>query len=155
MFPLSNNRSLIGAMTLSVDSESSGRKELRGLARRVVLLQSLAVASLSFVIGKEYENNLYLRQYLQNNAWSYLPVYAFLATLVVGVGVSEAYVKLKAVNGVGGQPVKPETLPSPVPKPGVGFGLGVRPSVSVSSPVLAGVPALSRGKGLLDQDLPG
>ena len=117
------------------------------------MLQSLAVASLSFVIGKEYENNLYLRQYLQNNAWSYLPVYAFLATLVLGVGVSEAYVKLKAVNGVSGQPLKPESVPSLGPKPGLGFGL--RPSVSVSSPALPGVPAVSGGKGLTVQDLPG
>ncbi len=142
-------------MVLSEGSEPSQRKEFRGLSRTVVLLQSLVVASLSFVIGKEYENNLYLRQYLQNNAWSYLPVYAFLGTLVVGVGVSEAYVKLKGENGVSGQPLKPETLLSSAQKPGVGFGLGVRPSVSVSSPVLAEVPALSRGKGLLDQDLPG
>ncbi len=140
-------------MALSVGSESLHRKEFRGLARTVVLFQSLAMASLSFVIGKEYENNLYLRQYLQNNAWSYLPVYAFLATLVLGVGVSEAYVKLKAVNGVSGQPLKPESVPSLGPKPGLGFGL--RPSVSVYSPALSGVPAVSGGKGLTVQDVPG
>ncbi len=140
-------------MALSEGSEPSQRKEFRGLARTVVLLQSLAVVSLSFVIGKEYENNLYLRQYLQNTVWAYLPVYAFLATLVLGVGVSEAYVKLKGVNGIRGQPLKPETVPLPGPKPGSGFGL--RPNVAIPSHAVPGLPAVSRGKGMLDQDLPG
>ncbi len=65
-----------------------------------MVVQGGGVAFLSFWVGKEYVNNVYLRQYVQGVARTYLPVLAFLATFGVAVGVSEAYARLKKSEGV-------------------------------------------------------
>jgi hypothetical protein len=53
---------------------------------------------LAFWLGKEYQNNIYLQQYVHNTGWTYLPVLAFIATFSVAVGVSEAYSRVGAKN---------------------------------------------------------
>ena len=80
----------------------------------VLLLESVCVACLSFWFGKEYVNNVYLREYVQSVGWTYLPVIAFALTFAVAVGVSEAYAMVKGPAGVGLEPLKPAS-------PGLGF----------------------------------
>ncbi len=108
---------------LGMGSESVIGKGLPESVRMVMVLQSVVVAFLSFWIGKEYVNNVYLRQYVQSVAWTYLPVLTFVATFAVAVGVSEAYARLKGLNG--GESLRPESVPSSGLRPAGGSGLGL------------------------------
>src|SRR2546422_8166132 len=80
---------------------------MSGLVKTVLVLQGMGLAALSFWLGKEYHNNVYLQQYVHTTAWTYLPVLALIASFSVAVGVSEAY------SRVGGRNVgSPATEPS-------------------------------------------
>jgi len=69
-----------------------------GAVKTIIVIQCLALAMLAFWLGKEYQNNIYLQQYVHNTAWTYLPILAFLATFSVAVGASEAYSRVGAKN---------------------------------------------------------
>jgi hypothetical protein len=79
---------------------------LSGLVKTILVLQGIGLAMLAFWLGKEYQNNIYLQQYVHNTAWTYLPVLAFIATFTVAVGVSEAYSRIGSKN-VGSPGIEP------------------------------------------------
>ncbi len=110
---------------LDIGSEAVIGKGLPESGRMVIVLQSVVVAFLSFWIGKEYVNNVYLRQYVQSVALAYLPVLAFVATFAVSVGVSEAYARLKRLNGNEERLAQLESVPSSRLRPVGGSGLGL------------------------------
>ncbi len=105
--------------------EPVSRNRMSGLVKTVLVLQSIGLTMLAFWLGKEYQNNVYLRQYVHNTAWTYLPVLAFIATFSVAVGVSEAY------SRVGGRNVGPPAI-----EPSVARGMlltgGLQPAQSTS-----------------------
>jgi len=85
------------------------------------VFQSIGLALLAFWLAKEYENNVFLRLYVQNTAWTYLPFMAFFATFSLAIGISEAYAHL---HGSGGNDVE---------RSGVGVGVP-----SGSGPLITG-----------------
>src|SRR6266571_5999108 len=93
-------------------SEPLSRNGLTAPVKVLLTLESVGLALLAFWLGKEYQNNVYLRQYVHNTAWTYLTVLAFIATFSVAVGVSEAY------SRVGGRNVGP-----PATEPSVARGM--------------------------------
>jgi len=120
---------------------------MSGLVKTILVLQSIGLTMLAFWLGKEYQNNVYLRQYVHNTAWTYLPVLAFIATFSVAVGVSEAY------SRVGGRNVGP-----PATEPSVARGMlltgGFQPAQSTSSQD-SGTPAQEHQGGSGDWTPPG
>jgi len=111
---------------LDVGLEPVSRNGTSGLVKTVLVLQGMGLAMLAFWLGKEYQNNVYLQQYVHTTAWTYLPVLAFIATFSVAVGVSEAY------SRVGGR-----SAGSPAIEPSVAGGMlltgGFQPAASTSS----------------------
>ncbi len=88
--------------------EPVSQNGLSGSVKAILVIQSLGLAGLVFWLGKEYQNNLYLQQYVHKTAWTYLPVLAFIATFTIAVGASEAYSRIGSRN-LGTQPVEPST----------------------------------------------
>ncbi len=64
-----------------------------------MVFQSVGLALLGFWLAKEYENNVFLRLYVQEAAWTYLPFVAFVATFSLAVVVSETYARLHRSGG--------------------------------------------------------
>jgi hypothetical protein len=78
-----------------LSSERVSGTSLSGPVKAVLIFQSLVVAALCYWLVKEYENNIFLREYVQKATWTYLPVMAFVATFSVAVGVSEAFAHVR------------------------------------------------------------
>ena len=93
---------------MDVGLEPVSRNRLSDLVKTIVVVESIGLAMLGFWLEKEYQNNVYLQQYVHNTAWTYLPVLAFIATFTVAVGASEAYSRVGGRN-VGSTPVEPST----------------------------------------------
>jgi hypothetical protein len=97
---------------LDVGLEPVPRDRMSGLVKTIIVVESICLAMLAFWLDREYQNNIYLQQYVHNTAWTYLPVLAFIATFSVAVGASEAY------SRVGGR-----NLGSPSIEPSVAHGM--------------------------------
>jgi len=93
---------------LDVGLEPVSRNRLSDLVKTMLVVESIGLAMLGFWLEKEYQNNVYLRQYVHNTVWTYLPVLAFIATFTVAVGASEAYSRVGGRNA-GSTPVEPST----------------------------------------------
>jgi len=93
---------------LDVGLEPVSRNRLSDLVKTILVVESIGLAMLGFWLEKEYQNNVYLRQYVHNTVWTYLPVLAFIATFTVAVGASEAYSRVGG-RKAGSTPVEPST----------------------------------------------
>jgi hypothetical protein len=106
---------------MGVGSEPLSGNGMTGTVKALLVLQMLGLALMGFWLVKEYENNVYLRDYVHNTAWTYLPVLAFIATFTVALGLSEAYARVH-----GSKRVEPFRVAGQAPGPLLtsGFGAG-------------------------------
>jgi hypothetical protein len=112
-------------------SEALSRNGLTAPVKALLVLESVGLALLAFWLGKEYQNNVYLREYVHNTGWTYLPVLAFVATFSVALGVSEAYARLRGSKGV--EPLSLEAPQALKPLLAGGFGVDSPPLQQGSS----------------------
>lgn len=140
----------IGKITLMAGARPTAPgKNLPVYVRATILLEAIVISFLSFWLFKEYLNNSYLRQYINNTLQANLPLYmlGLIAVSIVGAG---AYARLRNLNKRGEHGFPPEpiipsslTLEVPIALPSrstasVSLGSETSPSrsVNVSSPFL-------------------